>query len=240
MGAIVLVALAVIFLPMLLDGSGQSGPRDVAIDIPEQPQPPRNRLSRSEASGTDNTDAATGANANPSSSADSRQGTTTEEPMAADDDAGSAAAAEQPPPVEADPAQSAKSANESDAAESGSGGSPTTDETSTETTEAEDTDTDASGTSESADAASTADAEDSGPTSWVVQVGSFGRETNALVLRDRLRELGFDAFVEQGETDQGAVWRVRVGPVASRDAADRLSERVTEERGGSVLVMTHP
>lgn len=238
-GAIVLVALAVIFLPMLLDGSGQSGPRDVAIDIPEQPQPPRDRLAQPEASAPDNADAAASAGTDPSSGSDSQPGTRTEEPLAADDRAGSTAEAEQPPPVDADPAQS-EDATDSDAAESGSEGSPATDETDTETAaaEAEPAGTDSSGTSESEAAASAA--EDSDPTSWVVQVGSFGRETNALVLRDRLRELGFDAFVERGETDQGAVWRVRVGPVASRDAADRLSERVTEERGGPALVMTHP
>lgn len=238
-GAIVLVALAVIFLPMLLDGSGQSGPRDVAIDIPDQPQAPANRLTQPEAAATGNDDTAASADASPATGAGSQPGTMPGGVVAGDDAAASDA------PAEPSPADNETSARATDggSAEAGSGDGPATDEASSETARAE---TDAAADSASASEpapegeASTAGAGDSGPTSWVVQVGSFGRETNALVLRDRLRELDFDAFVERADTADGTVWRVRVGPVASEDAAERLSERVTDERGGPALVMTHP
>ncbi|MEX1082489.1 MAG: SPOR domain-containing protein [Halofilum sp. (in: g-proteobacteria)] len=104
--------------------------------------------------------------------------------------------------------------------------------------EDEEEDADASSSSEEASADSARPAPDA--EGWVVQVGSFTRETNALVLRDRLREAGFDAFAEQSDNGERTLWRVRIGPVATREEADRLSERVSDQRGEPTLVMSHP
>ncbi|MDZ7749998.1 MAG: hypothetical protein U5K43_15415 [Halofilum sp. (in: g-proteobacteria)] len=49
-GAIVLVAIAVIFLPMLLDGSGRPERVDLEVEIPEEPQAPASRLEQEPAS----------------------------------------------------------------------------------------------------------------------------------------------------------------------------------------------
>jgi len=64
-----------------------------------------------------------------------------------------------------------------------------------------------------------------------VQVGAFGDAASAEKLVGTLRRKGFPAFVSPGTGDAGARWRVRVGPMTSRDEADRTAARLkTEER----------
>jgi DedD protein len=235
-GAVVLVALAIIFLPMLLDGSGRSGPRDVAIDIPDQPQPPPNRLDESADATADDTGAATRGTMDSPSGAEPQQNTMSEQPVPSSD----GTTASDPPSTGDAAAASAAEPSES-AADDAANGSATDDAAASapeRAPETEDPGPDESATAETEATEPPADEADS--PAWVVQVGSFGRETNAVVLRDRLRELGFDTFIERADTDQGALWRVRVGPVSSEDKAERLSERVTDERGGPALVMTQP
>lgn len=75
---------------------------------------------------------------------------------------------------------------------------------------------------------------------WAVQVGSFSSADNALGLRDRLRSKGFSAFVEKLQGDKGMIYRVRVGPEASREAAEALKGKVTAAFDLPALVMSHP
>ncbi|HEB99529.1 MAG TPA: SPOR domain-containing protein [Thiotrichales bacterium] len=75
---------------------------------------------------------------------------------------------------------------------------------------------------------------------WVVQVGSFGREANALALRDRLRAKGYTAFVEKARTDKGLVFRVRVGPELERQNAERLRERLAGDFKLKAIVTRYP
>ncbi len=64
-----------------------------------------------------------------------------------------------------------------------------------------------------------------------VQVGAFGDAASAEKLAERLRRKGFPAFVSPSTGASGARWRVRVGPMSSRDDADRTAARLkTEER----------
>lgn len=164
-GAIVLMALAVIFLPMLLDGAGTPETLDVEVEIPERSEAPESRFEE--------------------------------------------------PDVAAEFAEPAEPAGE------------------------EDTESPAAETGVEADAA--VDTPETPPvTGWVVQVGSFSRESNAQVLRDRLRDQGYAAFVNEGESGGNAVWRVRVGPMAEESEAREVARRLEEERGKPALVMTHP
>ena len=49
-----------------------------------------------------------------------------------------------------------------------------------------------------------------------LQVGSFASEDNAKALKERLRDLSIDAaFIQKARTEQGPVWRVRIGPLNS-------------------------
>ena len=72
-------------------------------------------------------------------------------------------------------------------------------------------------------------------TGFAVQMGAFTDATQAVALRDSLRGKGFSAFVEKVNTDSGSLNRVRVGPVATREAAEALKAKL-----GSGQVRPHP
>lgn len=148
-GAIVLIALAVIFLPMLLDGSGQPESHTVGVEIPERVEAPASQFD-------------------------------------APDVESELSAGEPEPAIDSEAA-----------------GEPA-----------------ASG--------------------WVVQVGSFAREANAVVLRDRLRDEGFAAFVSEGVADGEPVWRVRVGPLAEESEARQIAREIRSGTDRPALVMSYP
>ena len=75
---------------------------------------------------------------------------------------------------------------------------------------------------------------------WVVQVGAFGQEANAIALRDRLRKTGHTAFVERIKVNGDAVYRVRVGPYAKRAEAEALLPGLSRDAGLQGRVMSHP
>lgn len=77
-------------------------------------------------------------------------------------------------------------------------------------------------------------------TGYAVQVGAFANAASATALRDKLRASGFSAFIEQVNTDSGTQNRVRVGPVATRAAADQLKSQVAAKAGISGQVRPHP
>ncbi|MBX9607302.1 MAG: SPOR domain-containing protein, partial [Gammaproteobacteria bacterium] len=63
-------------------------------------------------------------------------------------------------------------------------------------------------------------------TGWAVQLGSFGSDTNARKLVDKLRGAGFKAYSE-ARLEQGAtVYKVRVGPAPTRTEAERVRQRI--------------
>ena len=61
---------------------------------------------------------------------------------------------------------------------------------------------------------------------WVVQVGSFAKKTNARELRNKLRKAGFAAFVETVDEAKGKLFRVRVGPELSRESAEKIQTKI--------------
>lgn len=156
-GAIVLIALAVIFLPMLLDGSGGPEQLQVGVDIPEPVEAPESGFEQ--------------------------------------------------PDVESELAAGAS------ASQGGAG---------------------------SGESAGTATADEPAVTGWVVQVGSFSKEANAMVLRDRLQDKGFAAFVSSGSADGKPVWRVQVGPFPEESEARDIARRLEDERDRPALVMSYP
>jgi DedD protein len=80
-----------------------------------------------------------------------------------------------------------------------------------------------------------------GLSGWVVQVGSFTQEENALRLRDRLREKDYAAFVERIRGGDGKiVYRVRVGPEVERSRAEAVRRKLADTEGLSGLVTHHP
>ena len=73
---------------------------------------------------------------------------------------------------------------------------------------------------------------------WVVQVGSFSSQSNAMALRDKLRGNGFNTFVERVDGDN-TVYRVRVGPEIKKAQAQTVKERLKEKMALDGLVMRH-
>lgn len=67
------------------------------------------------------------------------------------------------------------------------------------------------------------------PGAWAVQLGAFNDESAANLLRDRLRNQGFDGYVDSIGTAKGKLWRVRSGPYASRDTALTVRGKIAQK-----------
>ena len=76
---------------------------------------------------------------------------------------------------------------------------------------------------------------------FAVQLGAFSTEADANALRDKARAAGFVAFHQRIATDNGLVWRVRVGPEADRAAAERLRDSIADKLGlRETIIVSHP
>ena len=75
---------------------------------------------------------------------------------------------------------------------------------------------------------------------YAVQLAAPASETDANALRDRAHAAGFSAFVQRVETDAGVRFRVRVGPVADRVAAEQLRDNVNAKLGNKGIIVPHP
>jgi DedD protein len=82
-----------------------------------------------------------------------------------------------------------------------------------------------------------------GVSAWVVQLGSFAQHENADRLAERLRKKHQEAFVEQVEI-AGKLWfRVRVGPELDRKRADEMLSavrRILRTEGEGAHVVRYP
>ena len=75
---------------------------------------------------------------------------------------------------------------------------------------------------------------------WTVQLGSFRKSENALALRERLQARGYPAFVESGSSAQGAVSRVFVGPMPDRGQAQDSAAKLRREMALEGIVVPYP
>lgn len=69
-----------------------------------------------------------------------------------------------------------------------------------------------------------------------VQVGAFASRDNAERLRERFRDLDAPVRIEENAADERKLYRVRLGPLPSVDAADRLASRLAEMGLGEVVL----
>ena len=75
---------------------------------------------------------------------------------------------------------------------------------------------------------------------WAAQVGSFSKEATALSVVGDLKAKGFKAFVMPHRDGKQILYRVRIGPVATREAADALAKKVTTRTGQAARPVPHP
>jgi DedD protein len=79
-----------------------------------------------------------------------------------------------------------------------------------------------------------------GVTAWVVQLGSFSSEENAIGLIERLKKKGYTVFIEPSRDDGKVTYRVRVGPELTKVVADRIRDKLANDVDIEGLVMRYP
>jgi DedD protein len=268
-GAALLVALAVIFVPMLLDGSGARQRLNDALTIPEQPEAPASSLDQPELADADPSTG--GEAAEPAGGGESDRGNAAgNEPSEDAAQTAPDAAPESAPEAGTDPGDESATEKATASADGQGAASASTPTSAEPDSDAEPEVADASSTqadspaddqaaeqdrygdnggegasaggeaSEPAGGASPSGDAGEPDEGWIIQAGSFREETNAVVLRDKLREAGFDAYAERTVGDNGTWWRVRVGPVGDRGGAERLKGRLESELRTGALLMSYP
>lgn len=199
-GAVVLVALAVIFVPMLLTGPVERGQVSVPVEIPPKPQvQPSSQLPGPEDE--------TATRPPPSSITEApapvdEAGAGTE---ASDGDAQASASGDAPRPE--DTAEASPSTGEADAEQAAASTTPDGPEAGAQ---------EPSGVPEQG--------------GYAVQVGGFRNRDNALGLRDKLRGQGYTVYVDQTQWKGDTLFRVRVGPVISESEAASLKAKLSREQ----------
>ena len=64
---------------------------------------------------------------------------------------------------------------------------------------------------------------------FVVQLAAFADDKGANALANKLKKIGYAAYVQPVETSRGTLWRVRVGGYGSRPEADAARARLKGE-----------
>ena len=82
-------------------------------------------------------------------------------------------------------------------------------------------------------------AEASAAGGWTVQLGSFLKSENAAALRKRLRARGYTAFVESGSSARGDISRVFVGPMPDREQAKASAAKLQREMALEGIVVPY-
>jgi DedD protein len=71
---------------------------------------------------------------------------------------------------------------------------------------------------------------------WAVQLGSFASRANADNFVHQLKAQGLTAYVSSGGSGQSLRYRVRIGPLADREAAERTAGRLKSLKHDSTIV----
>lgn len=74
---------------------------------------------------------------------------------------------------------------------------------------------------------------------WVIQAAAFTRETEALVVRDKLRSAGFASFVRDRDADTDP-FRVLVGPMIKKASAEKARLNVAALLQNDPIILTYP
>ncbi|MGR8935280.1 MAG: SPOR domain-containing protein [Gammaproteobacteria bacterium] len=74
---------------------------------------------------------------------------------------------------------------------------------------------------------------------WVVQLGSFSQKTNADALVNKLRTQGFNAYSDSIQVaGKGTMYRVRIGPELDKKRAQAMQKKLQQSSGSSGMLMT--
>ncbi len=76
-------------------------------------------------------------------------------------------------------------------------------------------------------------------TAWIIQVGSFSNKKNAIKLQNKLRNKKFHAFVEAVKTKSELSYRVRVGPEVKKVMAEKIQKQLKIDLKITGIVMKY-
>ncbi len=75
------------------------------------------------------------------------------------------------------------------------------------------------------------------PSRWFLQAGSFSKKENAVILTDSLRKQGFPVLLETIQVDgQGTFYRLKVGPELDKKRADSMKAKLDKQNIHSLLI----
>lgn len=200
-GALVLVSLAVIFVPMVFD-EPHTERTSTTIKIPEEPPFPEVTAPDSDTAFPPSYDESSSV----SSTGSTQPTPETDEPgyRLIEDESGPVSSSSEPDqPVESVDEVAAETTNDPAAAESAI---PDADEIEPQTAEF------------------TSSLEGA----WVVQLGSFGNADNARRLRDKVRDKGYGSHLQEVERGDATLTRVFSGPFANKADAE-AAKRILDE-----------
>lgn len=86
----------------------------------------------------------------------------------------------------------------------------------------------------------TSSASPTGASAFAVQVAVLSDVTKANAQRDSLRATGYAAFVEKLNTENGSVYRLRIGPEADRADAEKIRTAVKQRFGYDAIIVDYP
>jgi DedD protein len=224
-GAVVLALAAAVFVPMLLESDERPLGDDVSVRIPPvdqgkfvnrlnapagmPPAAPRPAPSKSDAgaAAAPTHDVASTPAPQPAAS-----GAIAAPPAAPAGDAGKA------PAPAANPATSPANADASSPAKGASAAKPV-----------------ATSAKPGADSPARTVAAKAAASGYVVQLAAFADDKGANALANRLKKSGHPAFTEPVTTSHGTLWRVRVGPYATRDEANTARDKLKREGQNGIV-----
>jgi DedD protein len=70
---------------------------------------------------------------------------------------------------------------------------------------------------------------------FAVQLAAFADDKGANALAGRLKKAGYAAYTEPLKTSKGTLWRVRVGPYSSREAAVAARDKLKAEGQSGIV-----
>ena len=244
-GAIVLVSLAVVFVPILFDMPREVNEDISTIPITEIPERPQDRFGSSvsitlDLPETPRLDAEVERERNRNaSSADADDRRTSSGALAA---ASTSAAPEAPASATSESSVSGSTSTSSGDVASTPAPGPSESPAPVSRPESSPARSNSESTANKSDDAPARKQAAEAPAAggWIVQLGSFLISENAIALRKRLRAKGYPAFVESGSSAQGTVSRVFVGPMPDREQAKDSAAKLRREMALKGIVVAYP
>ncbi len=74
---------------------------------------------------------------------------------------------------------------------------------------------------------------------YVIQLGSFGNKTNANKLANKLKKANYKAYLSNGKSNGKTIYRVLVGPILKRNQAESKISGITKLTGLKPIIVTY-